>query len=86
MPWLYIRRLHELLRQLGCGVSACFLHSRDERLWFCKLCAFLRLLLPSASDCFELRRGVDVVKLGSELYEAVETCEVELICDSSAWR
>jgi len=78
VPRLHIRSLHELLCQLGRCISTRFLHSGNERLGLCQLGAFLRLLFSSSCNCFELRRGIDVVELRSELNETVETCEVEL--------
>ena len=86
MPWFLVGDLHELLRQLGRCVSTRFLHSRDEGLGFCQLCAFLRLFLASSCDHFKLRRSIDVVELRPELHNTVQACQMELVCHLSAQR
>ena len=76
VPGLLVRRLHERLVDLSCCVTAGLLDGGQEGLGLCRLCALLRLLLAPAVDGFELSGCVEVVKLGTELHDAVQASEM----------
>jgi hypothetical protein len=71
VPGFLVGGLHEGLGHLRCGISAALFYGRKEGLGLGGLCTFLRLLLATSIDRLELSRCVNVVKLCSELYEAI---------------
>lgn len=79
VPLLGVGGLHEGLGDFSLGVAAGLLDGGHESFGLGHPRALLRLLLTPTLGGFELAHGVEVVELGSQLHEAVEAGQVQLV-------